>query len=667
MADIIISRFPGIAPYQESADPGPNTGAELAENVLLARGVLKPANAPSFLAAGHSGDFVKFDGAWVSGLTRPLLWKIGNKSALFSRGPTRWNKRIGNTTVPLGITRPAAPDISSKDSWLTHGVPVLTNDFNGPGDTWLSYGAYKYYVTVSKTSNGSEIETRPFGPLSTDPYYAPVEVPATYPGAEYDAGTDKYWDRSASVRRRHVISFQNVADDPDAKFWNIYRSDDGDTAQLVASVSISTTIYTDSVPSTSRGRRIDYQRDPNGANYRFAYVVTWERNVEGVLEESGPSEPSTIEVFNPGVLIQRPASPPTGVQNWSIYRLSSLYDPTVALQLVVRLPVATTSYIDTKPNLTLGAGLTTSYTSAAGDEISFLPPAVFFDGLAGPHAGIFFGWKGSTLYWSEPGVPDAWPAVYTTEAPAEIVACVSQGSQLVVLTKKGVMFGVGASPENFFLTPGLTGDGCGSYRVVCSSEFGIFYLGLLGINLIAGSQVSNISLTELGPTYFTDAGIDLAQSTLVEFGGALFLFHNLGVLRYDLKRKQFTTHTQVAGAAFSDLETGQLVIRVGTDLLVMNGSADALNMRYRTGEIVLSDPAWKYFDRFEFFGSGTVQVKLEIDGSVGPELDVDMDATLIRDRIVHAAYGEFGRSAKIHIRGTGTIKEIRVFVQKVRI
>lgn len=667
MAEITISRFPGIAPWQEAADPGATTTADLAENVLLARGSLRPTNAHLFIAAGHSGDFVKFNGDWISGFSKPLEWRVGDKQVLFYKSGGYWRKRVGGTVVPLGITRPEAPAVSSAGEWDYQTPPTLVSQAVAGDQAALAYAEYQYFVTISKVVNSREVESKPYGPISAPAYYAPVEVPATQPGAVFDEVSGKYWDTSASAPKYFQISFPNAADDPDAKFWSVYRADDGDEPQLVASLPMTQTVYSDFVLKTARGRRMDYQRDPNGALHRFAYIVTWERVTEGVIDESGPSLPAIVEVYNPGVVVRRPASPPTGVQNWLIYRLSSVYDPTVAFQLVARVPVGTNSYEDSTPNLALGAGLTTSYETAAGDEISFLPPPVVFDGMAGPHCGMFFGWKGSTLYWSEPGVPDAWPAKFTTEAPAAIMACFSQGSQLAVLTSKGVMFGIGSSPETFFVSPGLSGDGCAGAGVADANEFGVFYAGKLGLNLVSGSQVSTLTAKDLGPQYFEDQGIDLSTAILKAYAGSVYIFHASGYYRFDVVTRQHTTHTTVVGAAYLDLAGGQLVIRVGSDLLRLYGGTDPQNMRYRTGEIVLSEPHWKYFDRFEFAGSGKIYAKIEIDGRIGTEFEIDMDATLLRDRILYVANGEYGRAAKLHIRGTGTVKEIRAFVAKVRL
>lgn len=664
MADILINKFPGIAPYQIAADEGAITTATQAHNCNLYQGVVTPVTAPSFIAGGHAGDFVKFNGAWVSGLTRPVIWRYGDTDVLFYKEGNQWKKRVGNATNTLGVARPAKPGLRVLNSWVV--TPNAGLEWREATELHpaLEYADYTYYLTLSRYINGQEVETAPSNPMVSGPYYAAVQVPEKTEGASYDAKTDAWWDLTNSTKRYNIVSLPNVADDPTVGAWNIYRSDNGDTPQLVSKQSVSETTFSDSLPSAARGRSMYHIRGPLGGDSLFAYVVTWERVVGTQIDESGPSDPVQVGLWSPGVEISRPAAPPTGVVAWNIYRISLAQDPTVAFQLVARLDIGTASYSDTTQNAALGAAITTSYTNPQGAEIIYQPPVAVFDGMAGPHYGMMFGWKGSTLYWSVPGAPDAWPEWYSLEAFGTIQNCASDGAELFVFTTKGVQRGVGTDGDSFFLAQTLTGEGCVGYNLVDTSDSGMCYMSKTGIVALTGSGMNNISRNPLGPEYFRD--MDLSTAFLKVFQGAILLFHAGGILRFDIAANSFTTHDGVFSTGFVDREAGVLALRTGSTLVAYRGSTGPYTYTYETGDIVLRQPEWKTFQRFEFFGTGTATASVSVDGVATEDFSIDFDG-MLRDRTIHVRHGVIGRAARVKITGTGTLTEIRVSVTKNRV
>lgn len=664
MADILINKFPGIAPQQLAADEGSITTATTAHNCNLFRGVVAPLAAPSFVEGGHSGEFVRMNGAWISGLTKPVMWRFGDTDMLFYQQAGQWYKRIGNAVAPLGLARPQAPRLRALNVWSVTPTPTVTTMETSDPGLILAYADYAYFVTLSRFVNGREIETAPTNPIKAPLYYESRQVPKDTPNAVYDAATDAWWDNAGSARRYFRIALPSLNSQIGVSAWNIYRSDNGDTPRLVATVPATSGVYDDSNTSSARGRSLYHLRTDLGGDSLFAYVCTWERVVGTQITESGPSTPVQIGIWSPGVEVFQPVSPPTGAVAWNIYRISLGYDPTVSLQLVARVDIGVSSYSDSKQNAELGSAITTSYTNAQGVEIAYQPPSVAFDGMAGPHQGMMFGWKGSTLYWSAPGEPDAWPEFYTAEAFGVVKNCVSIGTELLVFTSKGVQRGVGTDGDSFFLAQFLSGEGCVGHHLVDYSDDGVFYMSNRGIVSVTAAGMTNITKDVLGPDYFDS--IDLSSAHLRVFLGAVILFHSGGAVRFDIPQNSFTTHSGVFSASFSDKENSRLVLRSGTDLVEYLGSEGTLEFDYTTGDIVLRLPEWKAFDRIEFFGKGTITASAIIDETELPSYTLDLDG-MLRDRVLLVPHGRSGRALRVRVRGTGLLYEIRVSVTKVRV
>ena len=646
MSDIVISKFPGIAPRYRSAEAGAITHATEAEYADLYGETLRPFKGNTFVEAGHSGPEIFFSGpeatgVWESGQSNYVeVTQDGSEILIYKDSfDGKFKRKVDGVTSLLGIARPATPSIVEITvSEPTPVIPIQEVELA----PFLAKAVYVYYITFSTFRNGSEIE----GPKSVA---IPVSV---YGGPEPD--------------RHHVIERPTVIP-PEAQTWNVYRSDDGDTAQLIKTGIVSGIgegfdLITDQKASLDRGREIEFiRRADDEEDYRFSYVMTWVRETGDFIDESGPSDPTALRVQTPGIKVTRPLSVPSFVTKWRLYRISTDFDPTTDFQLVSEIDIVETFFEDAFVNADLGALITTSFENEDGDTITYDKPEVDFVGISlRPHYGMLFGWKDDRLYYSEPGKIDAWPHLNKLTTLGDIVGVEANGGELLVMTKSGVQRLVGTDPEKIFLATAITDDGATSRRGMVSYKGGTVYLSEGGINLISGANAESLSDSKLGEEFFRNINKETAFMAFND--GLLYLFHDAGMLIFDTRIGEFTVMPDIFLDPHRINRNGLLYVldSIG-NIKSLHDSGDNQTLRYTTGDIVLSSPEHKMFRKAEFTGSGVADIEIFIDGTLMVSQDIDMDAGLL-DRQVNIPHGERGRAARVRIETEGEIKEIRMEV-----
>lgn len=168
------------------------------------------------------------------------------------------------------------------------------------------------------------------------------------------------------------------------------------------------------------------------------YVYT---QVTDIGEESAPSPASdilSVAVGDP-VTVNGFAAAPGGysITHRRLYRSNTGSDGT-ELQFVVELPVATTSYVDTKDPSELG--------EVIPSESWLMPPSNLRGIIALPN-GSMAGFYDNFLCFSEPGYPHAWPAEYRYPIDYDIVGIAAFGNSVFAGTKGNPYVFSGAHPR----------------------------------------------------------------------------------------------------------------------------------------------------------------------------------------------------------------------------
>lgn len=162
-----------------------------------------------------------------------------------------------------------------------------------------------------------------------------------------------------------------------------------------------------------------------GLSGTFKYAYSYFDSVSGA--ESSVSSSASETPSNQGVKLTMALPTDDRVDSIRVYRTS---DNGTVLRLLDTIAAATT-YTDDG---------TKTLTTVVAPSDNDLPP--YFEHMAF-FAGYFFGSMGTTLYWSKPQQPDAWPALNSTDVPFEgvdtIKALVSHQDSLLIFGRSNVL------------------------------------------------------------------------------------------------------------------------------------------------------------------------------------------------------------------------------------
>lgn len=402
---------------------------------------------------------------------------------------------------------------------------------------------------------------------------------------------------------------------------------------------------------------------PGNITGAVSYVVVKKRSVGGHVDYSGPSPVSSEVVCDADqVRITKPTISDANVTHWLIYRLSA-----GSFQFVAEVAVATASYDDNIASQDLGASLDTEYTSDQGNLITFAAPPTALEGMFGPHSGMIFFFKGATLYWTEPGYPDACSGYYSMNFPANIKRGFVINGTLAILTEIGPFRVDGTHPE--LLQPSqVLGDYPCISKAACKTSDGIYYLSHGGIalfNLFTSRLATLLHFTEDWFLQNIAADSTNYSKSMIEYNGRVFLFHSTGALINDIRSglSQWTTMDLAAQACHKNISDGLLyVIGPGTNGICKLFSGTTYESReWKSGDL-LGDSASidKLWISCEVTGSGDITLKLYVDGTLVATKVMDLDSTLDRDTRLLFPEETYGKGAQVEVTGTGIVNEILV-------
>lgn len=183
----------------------------------------------------------------------------------------------------------------------------------------------------------------------------------------------------------------------------------------------------------------------------FAYVYTF---VSDHGEEGPPSSPSNIISWTSPetITISMPslANPSAGGYSLAngkkrIYRANAGSNAAY-FQFVAEIPFSNVSITDNAPSAGLGEVLPSEgWIGPPDDNISLYPDGPM-QGLIAVGNGVFVGYAGKRLCFSEPYLPHAWPVQYRITIEEEIMGLSATNNGVVVLTKGFPYFVTGTDP-----------------------------------------------------------------------------------------------------------------------------------------------------------------------------------------------------------------------------
>lgn len=198
---------------------------------------------------------------------------------------------------------------------------------------------------------------------------------------------------------------------------------------------------------------------------RRIYVYTY---VSAYGEEGPPSNESTIYSLDPTkpVTIGNMSAAPSGAYNVTMKRIyrSSTVGSSASFQFVAEIPVAQTTYVDSKAQADLGEVLPSEDWDA--------PPAGL-RGLKMMASGSLIGFADNTIYLSEPNMPHAWPHRYPIEQKIVAIGVFQQSA--VILTRGNPYIITGVDPSAMSLEPIRFPQACLSKASLVEDASGAIY------------------------------------------------------------------------------------------------------------------------------------------------------------------------------------------------
>lgn len=302
------------------------------------------------------------------------------------------------------------------------------------------------------------------------------------------------------------------------------------------------------------------------------YVYTY---VSAYGEEGPPALASDVTDVDPtkSVTISMAAAP-GGNYNITLKRIyrSSTVGTQAKFQFVAEIPVATTSYVDSVSQASLGEVIQSE---------DWVGPPAGLKGLRLMANGAAVGFVGKTLYFSEPNLPHAWPHEYPIDF--DIVGIATYGQTVAVLTTSYPYLFQGIDPAAMASSKLPLQQACVGKRSIVETGNGVIYAspdGLVEIGTTNDVITKNLMNRDQWQAY-----VPSSIASYV-YNGRIHCLYNTGSVRGTLvfdftgQGAVMTTNnvntTTAVTAGFYDASTDKLYFAQGGNIVRFDqGSATA--------------------------------------------------------------------------------------------
>lgn len=233
------------------------------------------------------------------------------------------------------------------------------------------------------------------------------------------------------------------------------------------------------------------------------------------------------------------------------------------------------------------------FTALASDEYDAPPENM--QGLVLMQNNIYVGFEGNQLYFSEPGLPHAWPRKYIRSIEDNIVALAVIGGFLLVLTDAFPYQVVGTDPNVMRVTRIDAPYACVSKRSVVSMSYGVVYSSHEGLALYSPTAGPVIITRAIQNQDTWNSSINAASVVGVFYGDSYFGSHSTGSIVFERDEQIggfFVDIEYKFTAAFYEPVTGKLFYVSGTngDILLWDDlSQPAATQEWKSKTIVTKD------------------------------------------------------------------------------
>tara|TARA_Y100000114_G_scaffold154172_1_gene175654 strand:+ start:604 stop:2598 length:1995 start_codon:yes stop_codon:yes gene_type:complete len=337
-------------------------------------------------------------------------------------------------------------------------------------------------------------------------------------------------------------------------------------------------------------------------DYDVSYVYTF---VSAYGEEGPPSPASTVIIADDNMTInitQLETSSSKSNANFGtgakkrIYR-SNTGSNTTQFQFVGEVTMADTDFVDSSKNSELAELLPSSTWIAPPDDDTSLYPDGPMKGLIALQNGMFAGFTGNRICFSEPYQPHAWPASYRIGIEEQIVNMKATSNGLIVGTESTPYLVTGADPSAMMAIKIETAEACLSRQSMVDMGDVIIFAGPDGLMGGAGAAVQNLTESLITPKQWQ---ANYYPSTIKGFywQGRYVGFYETGSgfggFIFDARQGANALTNLDASAlirgGFTDPDDNELYLIVGNKLQKFQGSNTALTYNWKSKDYVVPKP-----------------------------------------------------------------------------
>ena len=430
--------------------------------------------------------------------------------------------------------------------------------------------------------------------------------------------------------------------------------------------------------------------DKTQTKYSTSYVYTF---VSTFGEEGPPSAASTVfdKVDGQTVTIsamETSAGSGAGRTNTTlthknIYR-SNTGSNTTEFQFVKQVTLATASTTDALDNSELAELIPSTYWIGPPDENTSSYPDGQMLGLTALPNGVFAGFTGKRVCFSEPYLPHAWPVAYRITLEEKIVGLKMTGAGLVVTTESTPYLIAGTDPQSMSVVRTESAQACLSKNSMVDMGPYVLYAGADGLVASAGTDVQVVTESIISPAQWrADYYPTVLRGFLWEgrYVGLYTSGSNYGGFVFDARagRNEFTTLTQTsttdASGGFTDPDDHELYLIIDTsgseaEIQKFQGGTTNQTFTWKSAELVPPRPASMAFMKIhaeaypvvvKLYGNGSLiyHATIAVSGSVYTVTGStpSFSAVTINEPVVRLPSGVYG-DYSIQIEAATVVNEV---------
>lgn len=369
--------------------------------------------------------------------------------------------------------------------------------------------------------------------------------------------------------------------------------------------------------------------DGSQTKYSTSYVYTF---VSAYSEEGPPSLASAVfdKVDGQTVQVTLPATSVSGtgrgnnnITHKRLYR-SNTGSNTTAFQFVAEMTLGTQTYNDSLDNDELAEVIPSTYWIGPPNEDSSTYPEGPMLGLTAMPNGIFAGFRGKRLCFSEAYMPHAWPVSYRITLEEEIVAIGMAGNGLIVTTKGTPYLVSGTDPRAMQVLRIEAAQACLNKASLVDMGDMVMYAGADGLVAAAGTDVQVITEGIISPQQWRTDYYPTALKGFRWEGKYVGLYtsgSNYGGFIFDPRGGKNTlalltqTSSTDAAGGFTDPDDNELYLIIDNTIKKFQGGTTYQTFTWKSKEFVPPKPTSMGFLKVDA-EAWPVTVKVYGDGSL---------------------------------------------------